>query len=75
MFLVCISCSALASHIRYIIIMHSSKIILCSVRGLQGKVMQRKVYYLLEREQGDVALLQESHLEDYKHLKLLSLRT
>lgn len=55
--------------------MQSSKIILCSVRGLQGKVMQRKVYYLLEREQGDVALLQESHLEDYKHLKLLSLRT
>lgn len=41
-----------------------------NVRGLRGKVKQRKVFALLKKNRVDVALLQESHLEDREHLKL-----
>ena len=44
---------------------------LSEYKGLEGgKLKQRKVYDLLKRERVDIALLQESHLYDSKHLKL-----
>lgn len=48
------------------------KLKLCSwnIRGLRSNVKRRKVYSLLKRERVDVALLQESHLDDNEHLKL-----
>lgn len=46
--------------------MQPNKLKLCSwnIRGLRGNVKIRNVYSLLKREGVDVALLQESHLED-----------
>uniref|UniRef100_A0A3P9IGB8 exodeoxyribonuclease III n=1 Tax=Oryzias latipes TaxID=8090 RepID=A0A3P9IGB8_ORYLA len=41
-----------------------------NVQGLRGKIKQRKVLSLLHREKVDVALLQETHLNDNEHLKL-----
>ena len=52
--------------------MSSNKVKFCSwnVRGLREKVKQKKVFSLLKREKVDLALIQESHLNDSEHLKL-----
>lgn len=52
--------------------MANSKLRLCTwnVRGIHNPIKRRKILTFLKNEHIDIALLQETHLDDVEHLKL-----
>lgn len=52
--------------------MASYKLRLCTwnVRGVHNPIKRRKILTFLKKEHIDIALLQETHLDDAEHLKL-----
>jgi len=52
--------------------MASYKLRLCTwnVRGVHSRIKRRKILIFLKKENIDIALLQETHLDDVEHLRL-----
>lgn len=51
--------------------MAGNKLRLCTwnVRGVHSPIKRRKILTFLKKENIDIALLQETHLDDVEHLK------